>query len=58
MLRPILVQEAHDYPGFPISREFKVPVVIGLEGPILVEPQILGLFICQLSQVGIKGGQV
>ena len=38
MPRPTPVQEAHDYPGFTIFREFKVPVVIGLEGPILVEP--------------------
>lgn len=36
----------------------KAPVVIRLERPILVESQILGLFICQLRQVGIKGGQV
>lgn len=40
------------------SREPKAPVVIRLEGPILVESQILGLLICQLCQVGIKGWQV
>lgn len=40
------------------SGESKVPVVIGLEGPILVESQIFGLLICQLGQVSIKGGQV
>lgn len=41
-----------------LSGEPKAPVVIRLEWPILVESQILGLFIGQLCQVGIKGGQV
>lgn len=40
------------------SGEPNTPVVIRLEGSILVESQILGLLICQLCQVGIKGGQV
>lgn len=45
-------------PSLLISGEPKAPVVIRFEGPILVESQILGLLICQLCQVGIKGGQV
>lgn len=49
----LFTTQASLFPGGP-----KAPVVIRLEGSILVESQILGLFICQLCQVGIKGRQM
>lgn len=35
-----------------------VPVVVGLEGPHLVEAEVLGLVVRELRQVRVERGQV
>lgn len=34
------------------------PVVVGFEGPVLIQAQVLRLLVCQLGQVGLKRGQM
>lgn len=34
------------------------PVVVGFEGPVLVQAQVLGLLVRQLRQVSLKRGQM
>lgn len=34
------------------------PVVVGFEGPVLVQAQVLRLLVRQLGQVGLKCGQM
>lgn len=34
------------------------PVVVGFEGPVLVQPQVLGLLVRELCQVCVEGREV
>lgn len=35
-----------------------IPVVVGFEGPVLVQPQVLGLFVRELCQVRVECREV
>lgn len=39
-------------------QRFLVSVVVGLEGPRLAEPHVLGLVVGQLGEVRVEGGEV
>lgn len=51
-------QEGSGLEGTGRGQGWRAPVVVGFEGSVLVEPQVLGLLVRQLRQVRVERGQV